>query len=471
VNFARSSLLLLAGSVFSQAIPLLALPVITRIFAPDSLGLQTLAITWATAISVVATLRLDLASVLPNDDRRSQEVLGATLTSILVVVPIIALSIALGSQLILAVIGRADGALWLWMLPLLSIAMALTQMGTAIMIREGRFGRMSTVNIVNQGVTQSLALGFGLYNSWWGGLILARVAGQVAAVVSLLPAGLAGTIRSWRPSLRQFKSVSAEFRQFIVFNTPYSLLSTIARDAPLLVFGALASAASVGLYGVARLVMFVPTSLASVSLSPVFFREAAKSLGSPELESLARRLLGIGTVLSAPAFALILVFGPDLFEFAFGFGWRRAGEFASILAIPFWVSVQSSWIGRVFEVAGKQRRQFVFQLGSDALIIAAVTTAMLLWRDLNIAVSIFAILTSFYYLGYFFLAANAAAFDLARLSWLWLVGFGLFAVMACLLWAAEVVLPEGVSPLASTAAMVFVTLVVALAKLGWLTRR
>lgn len=470
MTFARSSGLLLVGSVFSQAIPLLALPVITRIFAPDAVGLQTLAITWATAISVVATLRLDLASVLPSDDRRSEEVRGATLTSVLVVVPVIGLSIALGSQLILPAIGYADGALWLWMLPILSLAMALTQMGTAIMIRDGRFAHMSTVNIVNQGVTQSLALGFGLYSSWWGGLIIARVLGQVAAAISLLPAGLAPTIRRWRPSLTQFKSVSGEFRQFILFNTPYSLVSTLARDVPLLVFGALASATSVGLYGVARLVMFVPTSLASVSLSPVFFREAARSIGTPQLELLARRLLGLGTLVSAPAFALILAFGPDLFGFAFGTDWHRAGEFAAMLAIPFWVSVQASWIGRVFEVAGKQRRQFVFQLVSDGLIIASVTTCMLVWQDLTIAVSVFAILISIYYLGYFFLAANAASFDLARLGWLWAIGGGVLAVMFCFFWVLRTVSPGEVSPVIGSVVAVVVTLVIASVKLGWLTR-
>lgn len=439
----KNSSMLMLGSVSAQLIPLLTLPILTRLYDPSAIGLQALAITWATAISVIATLRLDLASVLSKTEREAERVVHATITTMLMVVPIVAMLLAFCAQLVLALIGHDDAVFWLWLLPILSLAMSLTQLGTSIQIRHKMFGRMSLVNVINQATTQGIAIGIGVFSGWLGGMLLARVVGQIAAVVTLWPRGLGPYLRSWRFSFAGFKDVVSECRQFVVFNTPYSLVSTVARDAPLLIFGALASAATVGLYGLARVVMYVPVSLMSVSLGPVFFREAVDHIRTPALERLAKRLLRLGLLVPAAGFALVVVEGPALFVVAFGDEWRSAGQFAAVLAPAFWITMQGSWIGRVFEVAGRQRRQFVMQLISDPLVIVGVTVTMVLWNDLLVAVAVFAILTATQSLVYFFVAAHVAGFSSASLIREWIMGAVLFGTMIGTIALLARVIPQG----------------------------
>ena len=425
----KNSSILMLGSASAQLIPLLTLPILTRLYEPEAIGLQALAITWATAISVIATLRLDLASVLSKTEREAERVVHATITTMLMVVPIVAMLLAFCAQFVLALIGHNDAVFWLWLLPVLSLAMSLTQLGSSIQIRHRTFGRMSLVNVINQATTQGIAIGIGAFSGWLGGMVLARVLGQMAAVATLWPLGLGPYMRTWRFSIRGFKAVISECRQFVVFNTPYSLVSTVARDAPLLIFGALASAATVGFYGLARVVMYVPVSLISVSVGPVFFREAVDHIHTPVLEQLARRLLRLGLLIPAAGFAIVVVEGPDIFVFAFGDQWRAAGEFAAVLAPAFWIALQGSWIGRVFEVTGKQRRQFVMQLISDPIVIVSVTVSMIVWNNLLVAVTVFATLTAAQALVYFFVAAHVAGFRAASLIREWIIGAVLFLTM------------------------------------------
>lgn len=425
----RSSSVLMLGAIAAQAIPLLTLPIVTRIYDPAAIGLQALAITWATTISVIATLRLDLATVLAADERAAERIVHATLTTMLLVVPSVALFLALCSQFVLGMIGHSEAAFWLWLLPVLSLAMALTQLGSSLQVRQKAFGRLSLVNLVNQASTQALSLSIGAFSPWLGGLVVARALGQIASVVSLWPSGLWKYVRTWRFSLAELRAVVSECRQFAVFNTPYSIVGTVARDAPLVIFGALTSAATVGLYGIARVVMFVPTSLASVSLGPVFFKEAADKIGTPALEKLARRLLALGMFVPAAGFALVLVQGPELFALAFGENWRKAGEFAAVLAPASWCALQSSWVGRVFEVSGKQRRQFVMQIIADATVISAVGGSMVVWGSLLASVALFALLTAAQSCVYFFVAAHVASFNLPSLVRMWFFGAGFLAVI------------------------------------------
>ncbi|TFB55268.1 oligosaccharide flippase family protein [Cryobacterium sp. Sr3] len=425
----RSSSVLMVGSVAAQVIPLVTLPIVTRMYDPAAIGLQALAITWASTLSVIATLRLDLASVLAANERAAERIVHATLTTMLMVIPCIALLLALFDDLILGMIGHSEATFWLWMLPVLSLMMALTQLGSSLQVRQKGFRRLALVNLVNQTSTQSLSLGIGAFSPWLGGLVIARVLGQIAAVVSLWSNGLWAYVKTWKFSLRDLREVLAECRQFAVFNTPYSIVSTVARDAPLIIFGALASATTVGFYGIARAVMFVPTSLASVSLGPVFFKEAVDKIGTPELERVAKRLLAVGMFVPAAGFALVVVVGPEIFALAFGADWRVAGEFAALLAPASWCALQSSWIGRVFEVRGKQRRQFVMQIIADSTVIVAVGGTMILWGDLLVSVALFALLSGVQSLVYFFVAARVASFKLIALARTWAFGAGFFALV------------------------------------------
>src|SRR5690606_17658614 len=103
-------------------------------------------------------------------------------------------------------------------------------------------------------------------------LTIAKVGGQVLAAGLLgrtSAASLAAAVRgfSWTGSI----AAARKYHQFLVFNTPYSLVGSVARDAPVYTFSALAAVGTAGFFGLARMVLLAPTLLTSNAFSQVFF--------------------------------------------------------------------------------------------------------------------------------------------------------------------------------------------------------
>jgi O-antigen/teichoic acid export membrane protein len=168
------------------------------------------------------------------------------------------------------------------------------------------------------------------------------------------------------------KSAMSKHRQFPQYNLPYSLVGTASREFLVFALTFFHLTQSAGFYALARSVLYAPVSFLSASLSQVFYREAAESIGSPELERLAERLIRAIVIQFTPAFVALTVWGPELFELVFGTQWREAGTYAAIFAPAAYLFLFSSWPERLFEVTGRQRLSLTIQLIFDMLTVFAM---------------------------------------------------------------------------------------------------
>lgn len=386
MSFRSNALAMLTGTVMAQALPLLAAPLLTRLYTPEAFGLQTLFMGLAASLAVLATCRMDLAVVLPESDEESLAILGFALRTALAVAALTWLAVPLAGL----ATGRALPSEWLWLLPLMVLAIAVFQLCVGLASRERAFRRVATGNVANQASYVTAALLAGVAGASTLGLVAAKALGQAVG------AGLLGraSVRQLLAALRQVtfgraRAAAGRYRQFLVFNTPYSLVGSVARDAPIYTFSLLAAIGSAGFFGLARTVLLAPTLLASNAFSQVFYREAVALKGTPRLQQLTLGLLRLGLLAFAPLFAFCAVWGDAVFATLFGENWRTAGVFAMILAPAAWMSVQTGWPERLFEVNMRQGVSFSVQLGSDAVTAAAFAAAYLVTRDAVVAVAVF----------------------------------------------------------------------------------
>jgi hypothetical protein len=73
-QFRRSVAVLASGTAISQAIPIAAMPVLTRLYTPEEFGTVVLYLALASLLGVVATARYELAIPLPHDDIEAGEI-------------------------------------------------------------------------------------------------------------------------------------------------------------------------------------------------------------------------------------------------------------------------------------------------------------------------------------------------------------------------------------------------------------
>lgn len=425
MNFKSNAVAMLTGTVMAQALPLLAAPLLTRLYSPETFGLQTLFMGLAASLAVLATCRMDLAVVLPKTDEAALPVAAFILCSALMVSALTWLAVPLAAALTQRTLPDA----WLWLLPLMVFAIAMYQLSVGLATRKREFRSIAKANVANQASYVATALAAGFASGWSLGLVLAKTLGQTVACL-LVGRGawtkLVAAARGWSP--RDIRAVAGTYRQFLIFNTPYSLVGSIARDAPVYLFSAFAAMGAAGYFGLARTVLMAPTLLASNAFSQVFFREAVSLNGTARLEALTLTLLRAGLVALAPLFAFCAVWGDVVFVSIFGESWRTAGSFAMVLAPAAWMAVQTGWPERLFEVNSRQGVSFALQLGSDAVTAGAFAAAYLLGNDPVMAVAVFALCNVVYHHAYLLAIFRVSTFAVSGLVRVVCAGWLVFAL-------------------------------------------
>lgn len=404
---------MLTGTIVAQAIPLIALPLLTRIHPPEAFGLLAVLTSTSTALAVLGTCRLDLAIMLPKTHQEAMQIAGHAVRQTLVVCLLVSVLLISTVDLFSRLLDQPELMFWLWFLPPMIWCISTVQILGALAARRQAFANISTSNVLSQAAYTMSAVLCGLSSSvtavW---LSSARLLGQVMAVV-LMASRAPETASELLASARQtaVPGLLRRYRQFFVFNTPYSLIGTLTRESPIYLLSVFSNITTAGFYGLARSITLAPALLLSAALSQVFFREATASAGSAELQQLTRRLLGPALYGTAAIFACLFIWGQVLFTAVFGAEWAQAGIMAAWLAVPAWLSLQTGWPERLFEVHGKQGISFSVQLGADVLTALSVSLVLLYTTDPILAVATYSLCNVIYHQLFLYFLFKVAGFD------------------------------------------------------------
>lgn len=446
MSFRSNAIAMLTGTVMAQAIPLLCSPLLARLYTPEAFGLQTLFMALAAGLAVLATCRFDLAMVLPKNENHSYSLASVVVCLTGVVCGIVWVVLLIASADLNRLSGRADSTAWLWGLPPMVAGIVLLQILVAFATRERNFKAVAKANVLNQAGYVFVALVIGAFGAWTQGLVFSKLAGQwVCIIILVLLYGSSICIALGRASWCGMKRVVTVYRQFLFFNTPYSLIGTIARDAPIFIFSAFSMTGAAGQYGLARMLLLAPTLLTSNALSQVYFREAVALKGQPRLQELTLGLLRLGLWASAPMFAFCAIWGDELFVTIFGETWRLAGTFAMLVAPAAWMAVQTGWPERLFEVNMRQAVSFVVQLSADFITAVVFATVFILTRDIVVAIAAFAICNIFYHHIFLIAIFNVSKFSLVGLGRVLGQGWLAFGLSCLVLAALKTVAGHGIA--------------------------
>lgn len=78
-GFIRHIITLVTGAAVAQVVPLLASPLITRLYDPHEVGIQAVYVSWMSTLAVLATARYEMAIVLPAEEKRADNLMGLSL--------------------------------------------------------------------------------------------------------------------------------------------------------------------------------------------------------------------------------------------------------------------------------------------------------------------------------------------------------------------------------------------------------
>jgi teichuronic acid exporter len=154
---------------------------------------------------------------------------------------------------------------------------------------------------------------------------------------------------------------------------------------PVFLLGYLSSTSAVGYYNMNQRILGLPIYFVSNSLGEVFRQRASEDFHQKgSCRPIFIKTLKVLLLLSIVPFAIITLWGQDIFAWALGEKWRNAGVYTQALALMFFFRFIANPLSYVYVIAGNLKGDFlnhIYFFVSSLLILyflipVSVTTAL-----------------------------------------------------------------------------------------------
>ena len=399
---------LIRGTLLSQLIGALAIPVLTRLYLPEHFGQLALFVSLVSVFSIVAALKYELAIPLTDTD---QQAAGVLLVALIVLGGVVGLGLVILATPAFSVVrwlGGTDLAAAAWVFPLGVMLVGGFEILRMWTIRQRRFRRLS-IAIAAQGL--GVALGQLALAPLIGGslaLVYGYLGGRaISTVVLLVRNDLLSSARGL--GLKELAELARRFSRFPIFASPAGLLNSLGLEFPSLAVVSLFGTEVGGWFSLARRVTALPVTLISTNAAQVYYSEAAAlaRTNRRELETLFINLVGRLALVAALPAAALLVAGPRLFDLVFGPEWTVAGGFAGSLSFMLVFQFAVAPVSQTLNLLERQTVQLAWDAVRLATAVLAFVVPAALARPAGDAVLSYSLTMSLAYILLFFLARRA----------------------------------------------------------------
>lgn len=370
-DFLKSLVVLLSGTLIAQLLNVAFIPVLSRVYSPDELGVLNFYIQIVTFVTAIVTLRLELSLPLEKYEGHRYTLFRYALRwtfllSIVSFLPIIIVLTINDFQLVFS-----------WLLLLIPIGVllhALFNLGMYWELGQSRYSKITYAKLTRSGTVNGLKWGFGLMN--WGalGLIISVLIGTFLSVL-VFAKGFSKSVKSIAYSSKSVKTkfLAYKHRDFYLFNLPHTLID-ITRDVVLAGFIMYSfSEHDYGSFSTSYMVLRLPLVFIGEAVGQALFSKCTKLYEerqklSPFVTKLVLGLVGVSII----PFVTIYFFGTEIFTFVLGPKWVDAGHYSEIITWWSMIIFITSPLSFIPIVLNRQRSYFAINILRTCCLIGAV---------------------------------------------------------------------------------------------------
>lgn len=383
----KNSLVLLYGTVLSQALPLLFSPVLARLYTPAQFGAFSLFFGIVAILGNISAGKLDFALYTARSKQNAIITALSGLTFTIIFSSLVLLfclgMIIFSSHEILSVNAIVCIPFTVFFLGGSNVLVALSN-------REKKFRQISRAKILLGAIWVLVNIIFGLISPNAIGLILGYCLGQLVSVWYLLYVNRKD-IFSIGYNLRIFKFNIIRNKNYALIFLPAHLLNTASASAPSLFLSYLFGLSANGLFFKASRIGESPTSIIRSSLGNVFWQQASHDfITTGNARKTMMRFLPKLLTLGLPGFLILFLFAEELFLFLFGPPWLEAAVYFKILAPYFFIQFIITPVAIMVVLANKPWVDITWQI-FYALCIALSFGIAWLKNDVLIGLQLYTI--------------------------------------------------------------------------------
>lgn len=403
---------LMSGTGFAHLLGIAVLPVLTRLYTPDEIGVYATFLSLLLICYCAASLRYEFATLIPRSQSAANNITMlaislAMLTGMLLLIVLLLFRPFIAEVLNIQALGRL-----VYLLPLSVVSFSIFMILTFSLNRQKKYGTIAAGKITSSSSTAVFQIGMGLQQLQQAGLVLGKVLGDFLGMIFLLwqrqklrSSILAGV------SPRRMVVMARRYSNFPIYNTPHALTTSISNNFPVLLFNSWFSEAIAGFYAMAHKALYSPVQVIGQAAYQVFSQRISEKYGNqdkliPFVKSTLLLLAAIGIL----PFLLLFWVSPPLFSWFLGPGWEMTGYFVRILTPFVFLVFIVTPLNFIPLLLGRQKKAFLidvtFMLSRLMALVAGIYQDNI-WLALSLYSAV-GVLFSIYLLIWYYSLAKAA---------------------------------------------------------------
>lgn len=337
----------MSGNSFAQALGILAMPLLTRLYAPADFATLNLFMQVVAGLTILLTWRFEYLVMLPKDDGQAHAILRTIAWFGAATAALTTLAALLVGDDLAALLGDAALAPWLALAPMTAWLLCLSIGLQQAVQRRQDFRNAGFSEVLGKGGYVVSALAGAPWLPQIGGLMASAAVGAGAKSLWLwrtLRTGLGS-----RPNQGQVH-VNGAIRPYarLAGSMSFSnLLSIITSAVPMIFIVKAYGANTLGQFGLVISTLYLPSGLLGNAIGQVYFQRAAQRRSHGDaFDDLWRTTAWQLARIGVPLYTLIALLSPWAYPFFFGDQWQPAGQYAMVMAAAAGLSFITSPLDR-----------------------------------------------------------------------------------------------------------------------------
>lgn len=394
-KFVRNVLAVATGVAAAQAISLVFMPFLTRLYGPEAFGALAAFTSIINIITPLATLGYANAIVMPKTTQEANAIARLSLVSAAIVAPVVLIVVHIFKFQLAKVTDLEGQPNLLYLIPVSLLLVALLSVANQVAIREGLFKVKSSSYVASNFIMNLGKLGAGYISATGITLIIFLIISKLinyTILMARVPKVGVFNFRQWF-GIGGIRKAALDNKDFAIYRLPQSMLNAAAVGLPVILLTNYYGSSAAGYYSLTTLILGAPVLLLGQSVGEVFYPKitnAIRQQASNSLQLVIKATLALGGVAIIP-FGTVILFGPDLFAFAFGEQWKTAGEYAQWIAPWLACVLATRGILAAFPILNLQSYLLVQEVFSIILRSLALIVGLKYYQSDLIAIALFSV--------------------------------------------------------------------------------
>lgn len=328
--------ILVSGTTIAQLIPIILQPLLRRYFSPEEFGAYAVYLSLIGILIVIASLKYELAIILPEKDKTATNILALAVLINLVFSFVLLIIIVLFRRPVLNLINLpVHYSIYLYLVPLGVFLHSMYQSINYWLIRKKLFFSISLIKFIRRGSEGSAQIML-MFSKVSAGLVIGDIIGHFANCVSGIIQALRNDVNLMHVSIIKLKYVFKKYLEYPKFNVIPSFMSACSYLLPAIFINKFFSSEYAGYFDLSKLMLSIPLALIATSISNVLLQLISEKFRKNE--SFVSSLFSIiFLVLFIGLFEIIIIriWGVKLFNLFFGQEWELSGIISRVLVWSF----------------------------------------------------------------------------------------------------------------------------------------